>query len=98
MSIDIDKIFHTNIKGLLTGSSFKIVLNILIVAIVWISLKIAWPFNPGSAFFNSLARFLIIGSAGLGIYIGLAFLMRLPEPLKLYNMLAGKFRKAGNSA
>jgi putative peptidoglycan lipid II flippase len=97
MTIDMNRFLKTRWSDLLSGTPAKIMLNILIVAAFWVILKLAWPYDAGMPFVESLTRFLILGFAGLGIYVGLAFLMRLPEPLKVYDAVMRRLHKGGNA-
>ncbi len=97
MTIDLNRFLKLRWSALLSRSSIKILLNILIVTIFWVILKSMWPYDADMPFVESLTRFLVLGFAGLGIYVALAFLMRLPEPLKVYNAIIRRLQKTGNT-
>jgi putative peptidoglycan lipid II flippase len=97
ITIDLKRFFKMQWSGLLSKTAFKILLNILIVTLFWGVIKSAWPYDAGMSFIESLSRFIVLGISGLGIYIGLAFLLRLPEPLKVYNAIMKRVQRGGNS-
>ncbi len=83
---------NCSIKDLIDTNGFKIITLVIIITFFWFTADNIWAI--GNSTFEACIKLLVLGLAGTVIYFGLAILMKIPEPKKLYDILLRRIHKA----
>ncbi len=95
ITIDMRSVFNLPFKELFNASLGKMIFNIAFVSTAWILLKYLWPTTPESTLTFGFFRLTVFAVAGIGIYLLLAYILKLPEYLRLLDIFKSKLRVFG---
>jgi len=97
MSFDLSRKLQLSMRELWRSSILKITLLLAIVAALWLWLDTLWPSLQGElsasathSLLYTFIRLTIFGIIGIVVYLGLAYALKLEEPIKLLATLKKK--------
>lgn len=90
MTVDLSRTLKISVQSLFFPYVVKILFGIAVVACFWILMDRVWPGAEHESLFITFFRLALLGLAGMFIYLGLAAILRLPEPTKLMKSLRSR--------
>jgi len=90
MSIDLNRRIGFSIKNLIFVDSYKIPLVLLATVLFFISADKIWA--VGNLQMEIFLKLVVLGVTGSALYFGLAYMLKIPEPKKLVEILAKRLR------
>lgn len=91
MTFDLSRYLNMSVKYLLTASVLKSLLIIAIVAGFWMLSIAVWPGAVSGSTESIFLRLMVLFSVGIGLYLGLAFLVKLPEPKRVLTAIKATY-------
>ena len=91
MTFDLSRYLNMTIKHLVTASVLKSLLLVAIVAGFWVASIAVWPGAVNGPMEAMFLRLMVLFCSGIGLYLGLAFLMKLPEPKRVLTAIKTRY-------
>ncbi|MCP4580336.1 MAG: hypothetical protein GY839_01865 [candidate division Zixibacteria bacterium] len=92
MSLNLSRKINCSIRNLIDANGFKILALAVVIIFFWLIADNLWVI--GHSTLEVSVKLIVLGIAGTVIYFGLAILMKIPEPKKLYEILLRRIHKA----
>ena len=90
MTLDLRKTLGVSLKNLSFSIVLKIVFSLLLTALSWIALSRLWPDDHAGLLLMSFVRVVLLGVAGMILYVGLAATFKLPELQQVVSLIRSK--------
>ncbi|RLC85033.1 MAG: hypothetical protein DRI37_08415 [Chloroflexi bacterium] len=90
MTLDLRKTLGVSLKNLSFSIVLKIVFSLLLTALLWIALSRLWPDDHAGSLLMSFVRVVLLGVAGMILYVGLAATFKLPELQQVVSLIRSK--------
>jgi hypothetical protein len=90
MTIDLRKQLGVSAIDIFFPAVFKILIALIGTVAVWLLLDYVWPHDVDASILAVLARLIVMGVVGTGVYVWFGALLGLKEPSQLVSMVRGR--------
>lgn len=95
MTVDLGRTLKLPVRDLLFPFAFKVLFSVAGVGLFWIVMSRVWPGTEVDSLVAVFTRLMLLALGGTAIYIGLAVVLKLPEPKRVLKALRSGFGSTG---
>lgn len=94
MTADLGRQLDVRSRVLFVPAIPKIAAALTVTVVCWFALARIWPYDITRSLWEVFLRLAVMAAAGIGVYVGAAFVLRLNEPRQVVDRIISKFNRA----
>ena len=94
MTIDLARNHQLRLSSDIAGWLLRMIISAAGAGAVWLLVRKFWPLSPESGLTLQFVWLILTGLCGFVVYIGLSFMLKMPEPTRVWAMLKSRFGKS----